>query len=143
MRAMIRTLLTAVLLACAGTTTPSPVSLLAPDNLWRVYEGRPRNPTTMHVYIYEMMQECLGIRGRPFDEISWISADFVQRADYRRLSGVWFGELSVIVLDHQRFNDPVVVSEELLHSLLGSNDITDPHDDSRFKRCLIKRIEVP
>ena len=134
---MTRVLAVVLLLACAGTT---PVETPAPhDNLTRWWNGVQRAPTTMHVYIYEMMQECVGIEGEPFETIQWISVDFLLRADYQRLGGLWIGNGRIILLAHQRFNDPVVVSEELLHALLPMGEYDDPHDDPRFQRCLIKQ----
>ena len=44
----------------------------------------------------------------------------------------------MIVLANQRWGDPVVVSEELLHSLLGGTDAD--HADARFQRCVIKEL---
>ena len=107
---MIRAIAAILLLGCAGTApVPAP---LPTDQQMFWYNGSTRPPSTMHVYIYEMMQECLGIRGRSFEDLTWISADFVVRADYQRLGGLFFGGQNLIVLDLQRFNDPATVSEE-------------------------------
>ncbi len=137
---MIRALTLVLLLAaCAAAPTRAQEAPPAPPT-WAVqwWEPTPRPPNTMHFFIYKMMQECLGIEGRPFSEIDWISAYFILRVgDSERLGGLWSESRSIIVLDHTRFNDPRVVSEELLHSLLGSDGVTDPHEDPRFLRCLI------
>ena len=135
---MTRALLAVVLLACAGTTpvqqTPSD-----PSTLTRFWNATERQPTTMHLYIYRQMQECVGITGEPFETIQWISADFILRgSDYQRLGGLWIGTDRIVVLAHARFNDPMVVSEELLHSLLGNGDAD--HEDPRFIRCLIREL---
>lgn len=126
-----------VLLACAS---PGPVQTPGPDNLTRFWNATTRPPTTMHLYIYRQMEECVGFTGEPFETLRWISADFILRgADYQRLGGLWISGERMIVLAHQRFNDPMVVSEELLHSLLGGGDAD--HEDPDFQRCVIKRLD--
>ena len=98
----------------------------------------------MHAYIYEMMVECTGIERGPFSEIRWLSAGFVQRSgDYQRLGGLYFEEARLIVLDNTKFNDPVVVSEELLHDLLRGAADDDDHENPLFKRCVIKEFGEP
>ena len=133
--ALARVLAAVLLLACAGTT---PVQVIPiPSDLTRWYNGVPRLPTTMHVYIYRMMEECLGMKGEPFELIQWFSADFVLRGDYERLGGVWTREPRRIVLDTRVFNDPVIVSHELAHDLLGGTAV---HGTERFERCLIRPL---
>ena len=125
-----------VLLACAS---PGPVqqTVAGLDSLTRFWNPTERQPTTMHLYIYRQMEECVGFKGEPFESIQWISADFLLHDD-QRLGGLWISGDRIIVLAHQRFNDPVVVSEELLHSLLGGSDAD--HVDPRFLRCVIKEL---
>ena len=124
-----------VLLACAspGPVQPTP----DPDSLTRFWNATTRTPTTMHLYIYRQMEECVGFKGQPFEDLQWISADFILH-DYQRLGGLWISRDRIIVLANQRFSDPVVVSEELLHSLLGGGDAD--HADTRFQRCVIKEL---
>ena len=126
-----------VLLACAGAVHQVPTG---PDSLTRFWNATTRPPTTMHLYIYRQMEECVGFTGEPFETLRWISADFILcGADYQRLGGLWISGERMIVLANQRWGDPVVVSEELLHSLLGGGDAD--HDNPDFQRCVIKRLD--
>ncbi len=131
---LIRALVVLVLLACAQLPAQIPPSENMMLYYW--YGGGPRQPSTMHHYIFEMMGECLGIEGEPFGDIRWISADFVMRSDYRRLAGLWISEPRTIVLSHQTWGDPAVISHEIIHDLmrLGNAD----HDRSEFTDCAIK-----
>ena len=130
-------LVVSLLAGCAGSTS-LPAPTLAPDSLIRWWEPVDRAPTTMHSFIYEMMERCVTISG-DFASIRWISADFVLHSFYyQRLGGLWVKERRLIVLAAEKFNSPPEVSEEILHSLLtGTN--TD-HDDPDFQRCKIKRL---
>ena len=56
-----------------------------------------------------------------FYAIQWISAAFVQRSHCRQLGGIWGTEPRVIVIDATLFNDPQVVSHEILHDSLGGD----------------------
>ena len=134
---MSRLLATLVLLACAS---PGPVqqTVAGLDSLTRFWNPTTRQPTTMHLYIYRQMEECVGFTGQPFESIRWISADFILDG-HQRLGGLWISGERMIVLANQRWGDPVVVSEELLHSLLGGVDAD--HDNPDFQRCVIKRLD--
>ena len=131
---MSRLLAILVLLGCAS---PGPVQPPALDSRTRFWNPTERPPTTMHLYIYRQMQECVGFTGEPFKSIRWISADFILDG-HQRLGGLWISGERMIVLANQRWGDPVVVSEELLHSLLGGSDAD--HEDPRFLRCVIKEL---
>ena len=124
---------------CAGSTGLRVQALgpVSPD-FYHWWEPVERAPTTMHSFIYEMMERCVNISG-DFASIRWISADFVLHSFYyQRLGGLWVKERRLIVLAAEKFNSPPEVSEEILHSLLtGTN--TD-HDDPDFQRCKIKRL---
>ncbi len=130
--------LLASLLACAGLPAQEPDDSTRVVRFWN---AEPRQPTTMHLYVYRQMEECTGLDG-DFYAIQWFSADFLLRYDFERMGGVWVGDPRLIVLAEQRFNDPVTVSEEILHDLLVDSE-GDDHEDERFKRCLIKAIGEP
>ena len=145
-RPVTRVLAAVLLLACAGSTPVQVPTPPQPENLFLWWGGVPGQPTTLHAYIYRAMLECLEIEdARPFEDIQWISAQFLLRiSDYQRLGGLWIGSQGTIVLDQTRFNEPRVVSEELLHSLLPPpTDGSDPHDNKDFIRCLITPYVAP
>ena len=129
-----------LLVGCAGSLPEPPASSPEYGTEIRWWSLQPMMPTTMHAYIYTMMEECSGARG-DFWRIRWFSADFVQRADdYERLGGIWISaeQRPVIILDRRLVNDPLTVSHEELHDIIrgGAAD----HEDPRFTGCEIKRI---
>ena len=127
---------------CALSSPALPSDGIAPSipgdtMVVRWWTARPMMPTTMHAYIYTLMEECLGAAG-DFWRIRWFSADFVQREGYERLGGLWIADPPRIVLDWRAVNDPVTVSHEILHDLLKGG-MAD-HEDPRLAQCEIKRL---
>ena len=129
-----RALLVLLLLACAQLPAQVPPS--EEMMLYRWWGGGPREPTTMHHFLFGMMQECLDIEGQPFEGINWISADFIQRSDYTRLAGLWIHEPRTIVLTHQTWGSPSIVSHALIHDLMGLGNVD--HARGEFEACSIK-----
>ena len=130
----------ALLAGCAGSA-PSPRGV-APNSseygsVIRWWNLEPMYATTMHLFIYQMMERCLDTEG-DFWGLRWFTAEFIQRSDYARLSGLWISSPRQIVLDRRVANDPVVVSHEELHDLLRSGNLD--HEDPRFEECSVKRL---
>ena len=130
-----RALLVLLLLACAPALPPPP-SPAGDTMLYRWWGGGQREPTTMHHFLFGMMEECLGIKGQPVEGIGWISAEFIQRSDYIRLAGLWIHEPRMIVLTHQTWGSPAIVSHELIHDLMGLGNVD--HARAEFEACSIK-----
>ncbi len=136
-----------MLAACTGSALPSPVLRVAPPSAstetgWtevRYWNRIQFYPTTMHAYIYSLMEECTGLEG-DFFAINWSVVDFLLDVEtLGRKFGGWAAPLPrEILLDRRTVNDPVVVSHEAIHDLLGGGD----HDDPRFAECEIRPIPL-
>ena len=136
-------LLVLLLSGCVGprtqVLTPMEYAQIAqePPSITYWWNLTPTQPATMHLYIYGQMEECLGIEGGNFGEIQWAVADFVMRADFVRLAGLWMDNPRRILLAKDRFNDPSVVSHEIIHDLTrGAAEENGP----AFERCEIKPL---
>lgn len=141
---MIRLVLAAVVLlvGCAGIgPTPTPTTFNEYETMIHWSNHGPLTPTTMHSFIYDMMQECLGTERGDFWAIRWYQADFLISEDWERLEGVWiiFDDGPTITLDRRFAHFPSTVSEEILHDLLRGGKAD--HEDPRFIECLIKPLE--
>ena len=128
------------LAGCAGSPV-LPLNGVAPSvpgdtTVVHWWSARPMTPTTMHAYVYMLMEECMGTVG-DFWRIRWYSADFLLRSDYQRVAGLWIADPPRIILDWRVANDPVTTSHEILHDLPGA---TVDHDAPRFDQCEIKRL---
>ncbi len=129
-----------VLTGCAGSVPPqAPV----PPNTYeygteiRWWTVRPLQLTTLHPYVYTLMEECLGVLG-DFWRIGWYSADFLLQDNYGRLGGIWIADPPRIILDWRVANDPVTISHESGHDILGNGNAD--HDDPRLAQCQIKHL---
>lgn len=136
-----RALAALLLLACGGTL---PVVQQGPPpdaDFTRFYGEVPRTPTTMHSFIYAMMEECVGVKG-DFSLIRWFDADFVINSHFQRVGGIWIKAPRIIVIDAKVFSEPPVISHEIIHDLLGGGnaDHDDVSGDTYFERCTIKQI---
>ncbi len=129
-----------LLSACATVPITTPEPMQQQDTAtWAVQWWNPvvRIPNTMHLFIYNMMETCLGIQGRDFTDIQWVGADWILRlADLVPLSGVW-GELrQILILANSHFNNPGTVSHELIHVI----DPTAEHNGPEFQKCEIEPL---
>ncbi len=100
------------------------------------WNAQPRDPSTMHLYVFREMEECLGIEG-DFAGLSWFSADFILRSDFVRLGGFWVAAPRRIMLAADMFDDPPTVSHEIIHDL--TNGVAQENGPA-FKRCEIKPL---
>ncbi len=100
------------------------------------WNARPTTPNTMHLYIYRQVEECLGIEG-DWDGLLWYVSDFILRADFVRLAGLWVTDPRRIMLAEDKVNDPSVVSHEIIHDLTNGKA---SEGDPVFERCEIKPL---
>ena len=132
-----------LLVGCAsvGPMPSRPMASTEDATTVRWSNPEPMAPTTMHSFIYTMMQECLGTERGNFWAILWHQADFLVSENWERLEAAWvIREGSPwIILDRRFAHFPPTVSEEILHDLLRGGEAD--HEDPRFIECVIRPLQ--